>query len=119
MTGWQNLVEHRITMLIFVDDTSFRELSFEHTDVAISRRTDNKSINAFFFGDFKLKNSNFSEWNMSLMSLFIRYLPTGMSRTVCLFWILFIDLKTSARSAGCSTPDQAAFCLLAIILFST
>jgi hypothetical protein len=36
-------------------------LSFEHTDVAISGKTDKKLINAFFFNDFKLNYSNFSE----------------------------------------------------------
>jgi hypothetical protein len=35
--------------------------SFEHPDVAISGRTNKKSIYAFFFDDFKLKNSNLSE----------------------------------------------------------
>ncbi len=93
--------------------------SFEHPDVAISGRTNKKSIYAFFFDDFKLKNSNLSEWNMSLMSLFIGHLSTGMSLTVCILRIFFTDLNTCARSAGCSSPDQAAFCLLAMILFST
>ena len=38
-------------------------------------------------------------------------------RCVCFEFCLY--LKTRARSTGCFTPDQAAFCLLAMVFFST
>ncbi len=59
--------------------------SFEQVVVATSGRTDSKSINAFFFVDFRDKNSNLSDSNMSLMSFFIGHLSTGMSLTVRVF----------------------------------
>ena len=95
-------------------------LSLEQAAIAISGRTERKSTNAFYFVSFNNKNFIFSNLNMLLTIFFIRYLSDGMSLTVivCIFWIFLIILNTQARSAGCSTPDCAAFSLLAIILFS-
>ena len=68
--------------------------------------------------DLRLRKDIFSEWNMLLIKRFMGHLSTGMSLTVCVGWIFLMILNTGIRLAGCSTPEQTAFCLFAMILFS-
>jgi hypothetical protein len=89
-----------------------------HVLVKMSGRVARKSINAFFLFGFRVSNFNSGQSNMLIISFFIGHLSAGKSFTKQDEISLFIPLNTRQRSAGCSTPHCAAFCLFGMILFS-
>ncbi len=89
-----------------------------HVLVKMSGRVARISINAFFLFGFRVSNFNSGRSNMLITSIFIGHLSAGKSFIKWDEISLFIPLNTRQRSAGCSTPDRATFCLFGMILFS-
>ncbi len=65
----------------------------------------------FLFG-FRVSDFNFGCSNIFIISFFIGHLLAGKCLTKWDAISLFIPLNTQQRSAGCSTPDHAAFLIV-------